>query len=193
VHNKQLAGLRLKSLRLQSNHHTRLEDIGKELSSIGAQISALKTGFEQRLSENDITALRKQMAAVAISNDDVAGQQAVLQSLSFSARHIRHISISEAHGRTYGWVFDGMTASKSSDIPGPATRKLLRWLEEGSGIFWISGKAGSGKSTLVKFIADDHRTLLVLRRWAGSAEVVVACHYFWAAGTALQRSQQGLL
>lgn len=96
MHNKQLAGLRLKSLRLQSNHHTRLEDIGKELSGIGAQISALKTGFEQRLSENDITALRKQMAAVAVSNDDVAGQQAVLQSLSFSARPIRHISISEA-------------------------------------------------------------------------------------------------
>ncbi|KAH8891592.1 hypothetical protein GQ53DRAFT_720225 [Thozetella sp. PMI_491] len=67
------------------------------------------------------------------------------------------------------------------------------WLREGDGFFWISGKAGSGKSTLLKLIANNAETRSRLREWAGSMDLVVASHYFWSAGTPMQKSEEGLL
>lgn len=32
---------------------------------------------------------------------------------------------------------------------------IAEWLESGSGVYWISGKAGSGKSTLMKHLFWD--------------------------------------
>ncbi|OTA98996.1 hypothetical protein M426DRAFT_41528, partial [Hypoxylon sp. CI-4A] len=67
------------------------------------------------------------------------------------------------------------------------------WLNYGHGIFWVSGRAGSGKSTLMKFIADDRRTRKSLEKWAEPNKLAIAAHYFWSAGTDMQKSQQGLL
>jgi hypothetical protein len=49
--------------------------------------------------------------------------------------------IKPAHRETFQWVFgpfDGMTQQ---------TKVLARWMREDSGIFFVSGKVGSGKST----------------------------------------------
>ncbi|PMD19838.1 hypothetical protein NA56DRAFT_574686, partial [Hyaloscypha hepaticicola] len=70
---------------------------------------------------------------------------------------------------------------------------LLTWLKHGTGLFWVSGKAGSGKSTLMKFIANHPTTRRSLEEWASPKGVVIATHYFWAAGTEIQKSQHGLL
>jgi hypothetical protein len=48
-----------------------------------------------------------------------------------------------------------------------AREKLLSWLSEGEGIFHISGKLGSGKSTLMKFLCTRRGTKMELRKWAG--------------------------
>jgi hypothetical protein len=62
-----------------------------------------------------------------------------------------------------------------------------------AGIYWITGKPGSGKSTLMKYLVRNSRTSELLTQWAGPHKLVVSYHYFWNAGTELQRSQQGLL
>ena len=91
-------------------------------------------------------------------------------------------SVVGAHKSTYDWMFDR---------PGPG---FVDWLERGHGIFWINGKAGSGKSTLMKFIRDNPRLSYHLKGTAGNwKEVMIADFYFWAAGSAEQRSQTGLL
>lgn len=69
---------------------------------------------------------------------------------------------------------------------------LSSWLEQENGIYWIEGKPGSGKSTLMKFLLSDNRTTKMLRRWSGPSELIVASHFFWSAGTVLQKSQEGL-
>ena len=67
------------------------------------------------------------------------------------------------------------------------------------GIYWIAGKAGCGKSTLMKFLYEHKDTQKALRHWAGKHTLVTARYYFWSGGrvqqaeTALQRSQEGLL
>lgn len=44
---------------------------------------------------------------------------------------------------------------------------FLHWLSFGNGIFHISGKLGSGKSTLMKFLCEHERTIAELQKWAG--------------------------
>jgi len=71
--------------------------------------------------------------------------------------------------------------------------KLTTWLESSDPIFWISGKPGSGKSTLMKYLVDDPRTSLALQSWSNPQKLVIANYFFWINGTSLQRSLQGLL
>lgn len=54
-------------------------------------------------------------------------------------------------------------------------------------------KAGSGKSTLMKYVCGHGTTLEALRFWAGSRRLVTASYYFWNAGLPMQKSQLGLL
>ena len=70
---------------------------------------------------------------------------------------------------------------------------FMHWLESGHGTYWISGKAGSGKSTLMNLICQDPRTDAALRVWSGTSEVLSPKFFFWNAGTELQKSSRGLL
>ena len=69
----------------------------------------------------------------------------------------------------------------------------MLWLEGGHGTYWVSGKAGSGKSTLMNLICQDPRTNAALRVWSGTSKVFSLKFFFWNAGTDLQKSSRGLL
>lgn len=71
---------------------------------------------------------------------------------------------------------------------------FLKWLRTEEGIFYCSGKAGSGKSTLMKFLASERRTRDELSFWSTSKEktLILASFFFWNSGTPLQRSLEGL-
>ncbi|KAK3690462.1 hypothetical protein B0T22DRAFT_193218 [Podospora appendiculata] len=73
------------------------------------------------------------------------------------------------------------------------TRDLfLTWLSSGNGVFYISGKAGSGKSTLMKYLCAEEQTQQKLEVWAPGKKLVFARFFFWANGSEHQRSIQGL-
>ncbi|KAH6721901.1 hypothetical protein BKA61DRAFT_700906 [Leptodontidium sp. MPI-SDFR-AT-0119] len=112
----------------------------------------------------------------------------ILQHLSFPTLDIRYESIDPAHARTFNWIFEGF---KPSD---PNSTGFPEWLVgNGDSLFWINGKAGSGKSTLMKYIYDDPRTREKLSIWAGGQKVTMASFFFWISGNADQCSQTGLL
>lgn len=121
----------------------------------------------------------------SISQDGkVAAEKRVLRTLAFEPMSDRESRIAEAHKKTFEWVFD---SRKTQFRP---------WLEsESTGdVFWITGKPGSGKSTLMKFLCSHDRTKAALQAWAGSGnKLVIASHFFWALGSMKQRSQEGLL
>lgn len=110
----------------------------------------------------------------------------ILSSLVFSEINNRQDRIEETGHSTYEWIFDNTNAAS----PGA---QFLSWLEHGEGIFWITGKAGSGKSTLVKCICNDPRTLQSLQQWAKGRELLIASHYFWYLGSVMEKSFSGLL
>ncbi|KAI1746410.1 hypothetical protein F4680DRAFT_20110 [Xylaria scruposa] len=68
-----------------------------------------------------------------------------------------------------------------------------QWLREDASTYWISGKAGSGKSTLMAYILDDPRTHEDLAVWSNGYELVVLQFFFWRAGSESQKSIPGLL
>lgn len=108
-------------------------------------------------------------------------RQSILRSLYFEQLREREFTITDAHTKTFQWVFGGNTSFR-----------FREWLREQNWIYWITGKAGSGKSTLMKFITEQYATSIALREWAGSDDLVIAKHFFWSPGTAIQKSQEGL-
>lgn len=105
----------------------------------------------------------------------------ILSSLACPDMRLRHDTITEAHPKTFEWVFDDRNST------------FANWLRGTGDIFWVNGKAGSGKSTLMKFLARDGRTKDLLRAWAGYASIIIVDLYFWYAGSRLQNSEEGLL
>jgi hypothetical protein len=128
--------------------------------------------------------LTKQLPANFAANirkfqQESAAQQ-IFTSLHFPQIREREFTIPDAHRTTFDWIFDSRTTTFSS------------WLRSHGGIFWISGKAGSGKSTLMKFLLSRQKTDSLLHDWAGQKQLVTASHFFWSQGTKEQRSQTGL-
>ena len=118
----------------------------------------------------------------------------ILRSIRFDRLPYRFEQVSEAHEKTFQWAFeDGIQVPGKSDV---IPLHFKDWLRDGEAntTFWVRGKAGSGKSTLMKFICSDERTARHLLCWAGDGrKLVIAKYFFWNAGASLQKSREGLL
>lgn len=129
-------------------------------------------------SSTDVKELKTRLASLTDSESSLLADK-IVSSLNYDSRPVRLDSVPQAHKDTFQWAFDS---------------QLSEWFRSGSGTFWISGKPGSGKPTFMKFISKHPRTKEQLAAWAGSSDnLAVAAHFFWIAGTPIQKSWQGLL
>lgn len=111
----------------------------------------------------------------------------MLESLRFPQMHDRHGQIAKAHENTFVWIFqDPQTYQKPWD-------NFLEWLSNDSGMYWIQGKAASGKSTLMRFVGDHPLTRQSLQNWSNSHKLTTGRFFFWNSGESKQRSHIGLL
>ncbi|KAL9618580.1 MAG: hypothetical protein Q9160_006691 [Pyrenula sp. 1 TL-2023] len=108
---------------------------------------------------------------------------------NFALRKIddRQNMIDKKHQATLEWIYRSPPELRSHWCELPA------WLEGPIGIYWVSGKAGSGKSTLMKWIFSENRTTQRLKAWSGSRKLLIASFFFWAPGNDAQTSLAGLL
>ena len=113
--------------------------------------------------------------------------ECILKSLRFEAQTERYEGVGDAHTRTFEWIF---SKNNSQEVHWDS---FVDWLERKDGLYWINGKAGCGKSTLMKYINHNPSTAKHLSTWAGTSDLYTAEFYFWNIGTALQKSQVGLL
>ncbi|KAF5976215.1 hypothetical protein FBULB1_7037 [Fusarium bulbicola] len=65
------------------------------------------------------------------------------------------------------------------------------WLPSDDKLFWIRGKPGSGKSTLIKFVVNNDNTKRLLGSWHPNTRIL--SHFFWKIGSEPQNSTRGLL
>ncbi|KAH6683967.1 hypothetical protein B0J14DRAFT_458323, partial [Halenospora varia] len=112
-------------------------------------------------------------------------QTRILESLKFETMTERQSRIAKAHEKTFEWIF-----SKRVD---DSWSNFAEWLSSSGGVYWIKGKAGSGKSTLMRYISANPRTIKCLNDWAGNLPLLTGHHFFWNSGLPAQTSQEGLL
>lgn len=112
-------------------------------------------------------------------------QQRILNSLWYRMLDHRRNSVPEAHPGTFDWALHPPTGDVEWD-------SLSQWLQSGSGIYWIHGKAGSGKTTLMKHLYDSSVTHSLLWEWARDGPLVTPNFFFWHLGTPEQKTQYGL-
>ncbi|PQE09098.1 hypothetical protein CJF31_00010536 [Rutstroemia sp. NJR-2017a BVV2] len=108
-----------------------------------------------------------------IDNDSPDTFQYALRSLAYNEMNFRHHdTTNRAHANTCGWI-----------IRHPS---YIDWLEQSSGIFWVKGKPGSGKSTLMGFLYRD------LERRPVYKDSINLAFFLHGRGGQLQKSRLGM-
>jgi hypothetical protein len=108
----------------------------------------------------------------------------ILLSLRCEEMDHRYERIESAYNKTFDWIF---IRTDLADFPA--------WLRyTGADLYWITGKPGSGKSTLMKYLFDDDRTRNELRLSIRfDKKLLMVSVYLWNSGTQRQKSFEGVL
>ncbi|CAN9325623.1 unnamed protein product [Alternaria alternata] len=132
------------------------------------------------------------MSKVASDGLHYSTEQKILSRLHFVRLEDRYRLISPAYRNTLAWLFGDTGLQGQHQVNDSST--FVQWLHSDNNLYWISGRPGSGKSTLMKFLCDHQKTKEHLATLAGNGEVIIAEYFFWNAGkNDLQKSQEGLL
>jgi hypothetical protein len=180
---------RIDTVQTDKHYRTRTKVANEQTGAGNAQLGEIEeiTARFEMLDVSDVqeTKLRRTV------------QKGLLETLTYSSMTERYEDIIEAFPDTFNWALEDSMEYQTpwSNFP--------EWLKAGSGIYWISGKAGSGKSTLMKHIFDDSRTYNYLNQWVRNdngcnetnrdVRFCLATFFFWTSGTREQKSQNGLL
>jgi hypothetical protein len=98
----------------------------------------------------------------------------------------RSESVEDAYNATFELIFTTTSENERSS-------EFVKFLEGEESLYWVTGKPGSGKSTLMKFIKDEPQTSEHLKVWAGSKKLYMTGFYFWCSGgNEIQMTQKGL-
>jgi hypothetical protein len=126
-------------------------------------------------------------------------KKAFIDSLYFAEFREREKNVSEPCTSTFEWFFDrdgGAGSPSTGNIDDVVWHGFPRWLEDAdsSQQYWLSGKAGSGKSTLMaQVVRNLDRTNDHLRHWSGSRHLCTLSFFLFRIGLKLQVGLRYLL
>ena len=118
------------------------------------------------------------IASIANSTRDKECDE-LLRSLDSIETSDRFRQVERAHSQTFEWLFAKSELGFKS------------WLETGNGLYWCRGHPATGKSTLMKWLYNDPRTVEALA--LGVGRKVRANFFFHDRGAEIQKSFKGLL
>ncbi|OTB07943.1 hypothetical protein M426DRAFT_19496 [Hypoxylon sp. CI-4A] len=108
--------------------------------------------------------------------------QEILNALYFDTMNERESRIDSAYGQTCDWILN------------PERSPFPKFLRSSDPILWISGNAGSGKSTVMKYIARSEKVKQqLLESWAVGGDLHMACFFMFEGGNKIQKSYEGFL
>ncbi|KAK3168553.1 hypothetical protein OEA41_005001 [Lepraria neglecta] len=105
----------------------------------------------------------------------------ILVSLHQPEAQDRFDQVDQAYRTTFEWLLD------------PNETRFIKWLGTGQGIFWISGKPGSGKLKLMKYAATDPCTFENLLANDPRNRWIWAEFFFSERGKKPKKTLEGLL
>ncbi|KAL3455766.1 hypothetical protein BJX64DRAFT_57521 [Aspergillus heterothallicus] len=209
----------LMASRTRFDFYRRLESIAKngestqsQLTSLHDNISALRWAVE---AENITPTIKDKLNKLLQLSETATlkvQESRLLKGLRFNRVNERFDDVAKAHIRTFDWIFEDTRKAPGNssqrepprigELPGTleetseltnAREAFVNWLQQGGGMFHISGKPGSGKSTLMKYICDHPQTEKMLRVWSKTKTLVIAKFFFWKPGKPLQKTMKGLV
>lgn len=187
------------------------------IQSVNASEKAIAIRLEaqgEQLSQN----AHKQKEQLALLQDQQfeACRRRLLNALSFPEMKDRQNMIENRvsnFGDTYGWIFGEISGPEmSGSHPEPISfhsdakagylsstapeNNFVEWFANRRGPYWISGKPGSGKSSIMDYIyhglQSETNCSSMLQQWAGSKVVGRITHWFFRpATTPLLKNLQG--
>lgn len=175
----------------QDNTAKGLESLKVEALQLAREIRKEKSRTIQM--NGTVLSLRNKLITLLDQNARSQRKNRIMRSLEFEQMRARKTQIKGHFPKTFDWAHHD---SKDADQNARRIRaNFRRWLSCEDGTFWVAGKAGSGKSTFMKFLGEDgkEQTEKALQKWAGSRRVLAAYYFFWVGGTELQRSREGML
>ncbi|KAL8282381.1 hypothetical protein RB600_005709 [Gaeumannomyces tritici] len=174
--------------------HTRLGDLVKaETQTVTAATQAEGKRLEKELKEHTtaevnagVATSSERMHQIHLDAENAARLQKLLGSFKFPALNERRNHVSVSLEGTFNWILDDDT----EDVQ--PWDNFLDWLKSESKKYWIQGKPGAGKSTLIKFLLHDARTQQAVDIWRPNTLII--SHFFWKpGGSVLQKNIKGLL
>lgn len=167
------------------------------------------SNFMQSLQEDLITAIYQKSDSDVTSPSSIPTHRRTdlvntfLEKLRYPDMEDRKGRIAKAHKETFQWIFQNDPSQQNR------WSNFREWLESDSQLYWITGKAGSGKSTLIKYVCQEQdcppqsftssravgesQCAKYLRKWAGGFKIITAVFFFWNSGVRYQMAQRGLL
>lgn len=101
--------------------------------------------------------------------------------------YIRAEQIDYAYTGTLEWLY------RDDHVTEPNGPGIVPWLRNGEGAFWIQGKPGSGKSTVMKHLVSSEKTARLLSSDGAAGPWILAGLFFTDRGGQSQRSWLGML
>ncbi|KAI1139137.1 hypothetical protein F5Y05DRAFT_339637 [Hypoxylon sp. FL0543] len=189
----------------------KLQDLSKSAQLNNDDLTTLKRNLESLqqslpgLTSSITSQFRDDLRKTLHLSDEAilkSKQEFYLAELRYQGMEDRFYHVESAHAATFEWLLaDSPVANTSQDPSVPklfnfreqARKDFIQWLQSGRGIFHISGKPGSGKSTLMKFLCKNNSMRRYLEDWSGGKKLVFAKAFFWRLGNDSQKSLSGLI
>ncbi|KAI8966809.1 hypothetical protein F5Y11DRAFT_4630 [Daldinia sp. FL1419] len=123
-------------------------------------------------------------AATALTPAEVEAReprnQEILNALYFDTMTERESRIDPAYGDTCDWILN------------PNQSPLPNFLRSNDTVLWISGTAGSGKSTLMKHLwRSEQLKQQLMDGWGQGGDLHMACFFMFEGGGPIQKSYEG--
>lgn len=114
---------------------------------------------------------------------DEQARERFLDSLRYPEMNHRRQQVSSAYSKCLSWVFLGDNNDEDSNVQNSGNEdepdfsqiawdSLANWLRSTDRIYWITGKPGSGKTTLVKYILAHQKTRKCLDIWSPGYTII---------------------
>ena len=111
---------------------------------------------------------------------DFTSRILILGGLHFLTIEDREATIHRSYPDTFKWVLEESPPLTDTDHQASSSPAWLR--SQNREIYWITGKPGSGTSTLTKFVLVHPTLAENLSRWSGNLPYIMATYYTWDSG-----------
>jgi ATPase subunit of ABC transporter with duplicated ATPase domains len=138
-----------------------------KLEQLQKRLERLRRGVTVRCFSSQAQKQLQELLGISEHACRLLSQQRILKSLAFQDMHGRFETVPDAHKKTFEWLLDDTAPNQGVEDHSSTRELFIDWLSSGKDIFHISGKLGSGKSTLMKYLCGERRTTTELQKWAG--------------------------